>query len=85
MISITRNYGTIIEDPHARVEAAKNDLLDRMYHARELPTMGGREVWLDLLDMYYTGSWDEMIETISLFTGPGATSSTSISSLQIVE
>lgn len=28
MISITRNYGTIIEDPHARVEAAKNDLRD---------------------------------------------------------
>ena len=39
MVAITRNYGTIIEDPHARVEAAKNDLLERMYHARELPTM----------------------------------------------
>lgn len=86
MLAITRNYGTIIEDSHARVEAAKNDLLERMYHARELPTMGGREVWLDLLDMYYTGSWDEMIATISLFTGPGGrTRRTCLRDLKIIK
>ena len=68
------------------ITAAKNDLLDRMYHARELPTMGGREVWLDLLDMYYTGSWDEMIETISLFTGPGGrTRQTCLRDLKIIK
>ena len=48
--------------------------------------MGGREVWLDLLDMYYTGSWDEMIETISLFTGPGGrTRQTCLRDLKIIK
>lgn len=70
MIAINNNYGTIIEISD-RAETAKNDLLSRMYYARELPTMGGREVWLELLDMYYTRDWDGMIETIRRFKGAG--------------
>lgn len=70
MIAINNNYGNIIEVSD-RAESAKSDLLSRMYYARELPTMGGREVWLDLLDMYFMGEWDRMIETISSFNGAG--------------
>lgn len=85
MIAINNNYGTIIEVSD-RAEAAKSDLLSRMYYARELPTMGGREVWLNLLDMYYMSEWDKMIETIGSFSGAGGrTRSACIRDLEIIK
>ena len=85
MINIATNYGTIIEVAD-RVEFAKNDLLSRMYYARELPTMGGREVWLELLDMYYSRDWDGMIELIGGFKGAGGrTRSACIKDLNMIK
>lgn len=54
-----------------RVEKAKSDLLTKLYHAREKDTMGGRETWLELLDMYFRLDFESMKEMISAFSGKG--------------
>lgn len=53
------------------VEKAKSLLLDKMYHARYKQTIGGYDVWLRLLDLYYLGSYTKMIRVIHSFKGPG--------------
>lgn len=53
------------------VEKAKSLLLHKMYHARYKQTMGGYDVWLKLLDLYYLESYTKMIRLIHSFKGPG--------------
>lgn len=69
-ISMNNCQVTIYETQN-RIEKAKSDLLTKLYYAREKDTMGGREVWLELLDMYYMQKYDEMKETIEAFEGSG--------------
>lgn len=53
------------------VETARDELLRRLFHARHKATIGGVSNWEKLLDHYYSGEYDEMIENISSFSGPG--------------
>ena len=69
-ISITNSTVTIREyDNHA--ESARDELLRRLFYARHKPTIGGISNWEKLLDHYYSGEYEEMIENISSFSGPG--------------
>lgn len=70
-ISITNSTVTIFEYDKNPVETARDELLRRLFHARHKATMGGVENWEKLLDHYYSGEYDEMIENISSFSGPG--------------
>lgn len=75
-IEITNN-GTInmvnIEDASIEIEKAKDELLKRMFFARKNPTTGGYQTWIELLDMYYSEEYDEMISKISSYSGYGGT------------
>ena len=71
MSNITiNNYGTIniCDDT---VSNARNQLLTKLYWARNKDTMGGYKAWLNLLEMYYLGNFDGMREFISSCTGKG--------------
>lgn len=69
-ISITNSTVTIREyDNHA--ESARDELLRKLFYARHKPTIGGISNWEKLLDHYYSGEYEEMIENISSFSGPG--------------
>ena len=69
-ISITDSTVTIYEhDNHA--ESARDELLRKLFYARHKATMGGVSNWEKLLGNYYSGEYEEMIENISSFAGPG--------------
>lgn len=69
-ISITNSTVTIREyDNHA--ESARDELLRRLFYARNKATIGGVSNWEKLLNHYYSGEYEEMIENISSFSGPG--------------
>ena len=53
------------------VAEAKDALLNKLYWARNKPTMGGYEAWLNMLDMYYAGEWQEMYDLIKACKGKG--------------
>lgn len=67
------NYGTVniynVND--TSVAEAKDALLTKLYWARNKPTMGGYQAWLNLLDMYYANEWQEMYDLIKACTGKG--------------
>ena len=69
-ISITNSTVTIYEYDNPS-ETARDELLRKLFHARHKPTMGGVSNWEKLLDNYYSGEYEEMIENISSFSGPG--------------
>lgn len=69
-ISINNSTVTIYEYGNI-AENARDELLRRLFHARHKATMGGVENWEKLLDHYYSGEYDEMIENISSFKGKG--------------
>lgn len=66
-----KDSNVTIYEREDRVEKAKSDLLTKLYHAREKDTMGGRETWLELLDMYFKYDYEGMREVISGFSGKG--------------
>lgn len=69
-ISINNSTVIVYEcDNHAK--NARDDLLRKLFHARHKATMGGISNWEKLLDHYYSGEYEEMIENISSFSGPG--------------
>ena len=69
-ISITNSTVTIHEcDNH--VKNARDELLRKLFYARHKATMAGVSNWEKLLDHYYSGEYEEMIENISSFSGPG--------------
>ena len=69
-ISITNSTVVVYEyDNHAK--NARDELLRRLFYARHKATMGGVSNWEKLLDHYYSGEYEEMIENISSFSGPG--------------
>ena len=69
-ISITNSTVVVYEyDNHAK--NARDELLRRLFYARHKATMGGVSNWEKLLNHYYSGEYEEMIENISSFSGPG--------------
>ena len=69
-ISINNSTVTIHECDN-QAENARDELLRRLFYARHKATMGGVSNWEKLLDHYYSGEYEEMIENISSFSGPG--------------
>ena len=69
-ISITNSTVTIHESDN-QADGARADPLWRLFYARHKATMGGVSNWEKLLDHYYSGEYEEMIENISSFSGPG--------------
>lgn len=69
-ISITDSTVTIYEHDN-RAERARDELLRKLFYARHKATMGGISNWEKLLGHYYSGEYEEMIENISSFSGPG--------------
>ena len=71
-MNITMNNCTVsIYEAEDKVEKAKSELLNRLYYDREKDTMGGRDGWLELLDMYFMRQYEEMVEKIQSYTGRG--------------
>lgn len=67
------------------VAEAKDELLRRLFYARKKDTMGGYDNWINLLDLYYSGEYEEMIENISTYSGHGgATRKAVIKLLKII-
>ena len=64
---IINNYGTInMYTTEDLVERAKDRLINRMYYARNSDNViGGREGWLQLIEMYDCGNYQGMKEFIS--------------------
>lgn len=50
---------------------ARDNLLTKMYYARNKSTMGGYDAWLKLLDMYYACDFKGMQELIRSCKGMG--------------
>lgn len=68
---VMHNCTVSIYEAEDKVEKAKSELLNRLYYAREKDTMGGRDGWLELLDMYFMYRYEDMVEKIQSFTGKG--------------
>ena len=51
---------------------AKDELLRKLYYARNKPTMGEYKGWQELLRMYYAGDYEGMKTFIESFNGYGA-------------
>lgn len=67
------------------IAEAKDELLRRLFYARKKDTMGGYDNWINLLDLYYSGEYEEMIENISTYSGHGgATRNAVIKLLKII-
>jgi len=72
MQNITINNSTVyININEDTVSNAKSQLLEKLYYARNKDTMGGYEAWLQLLDWYYMGAYNKMIEHIKSCKGKG--------------
>lgn len=69
-ISIT-NSTVVVYEYDNQAESARDELLRKLFYARHKPTIGGVSNWEKLLDNYYSGEYEEMIENISSFSGPG--------------
>ena len=69
-ISINNSTVTIYECDNP-AENDRDELLRKLFYARHKATMGGVSNWEKLLDHYYSGEYEEMIENISSFSGPG--------------
>jgi hypothetical protein len=73
-ITIYQTGGTIniYEGTQAStVEMAKDKLLNKLYYARNKQTLGGREGWETLLDLYYSGNYKAMVKFIKACKGKG--------------
>jgi hypothetical protein len=71
---IIHNHGTInineINNTFT-VNQAKDELLAKMYYARNNQTLGGRKGWEKLLGLYYCGQYKEMLNYLNACEGKG--------------
>lgn len=65
------NSTVVVYEYDNQAESARDKLLRKLFYARHKATMGGISNWEKLLDNYYSGEYEEMIENISSFSGPG--------------
>lgn len=72
MNNFTINNSTVyININEGSVSDAKDELLTKLYYARNKSTMGGYSAWHELLNMYYMGNYQEMKEFIKSCRGKG--------------
>ena len=69
--NITINNSTVNFYDRDIVAEARDELLRRLFYARHKDTIGGYDNWLKLLDYYYRGEFEEMIENIKSIKGMG--------------
>lgn len=69
--NITINNSTVNFYDRDIVAEARDELLRRLFYARHKDTIGGYDNWLKLLDHYYRGEFEEMIENIKSIKGMG--------------
>jgi hypothetical protein len=68
-----------------RVSKAKDDLLTKMYHARYKRTLGGYEMWCQLVRWYASFDYQEMYDYIKSLGGTGGkTRSECLKCLEII-
>lgn len=86
MNNITINNSTVyININEDQISKEKDNLLRRLYYARNKGTMGGYEGWQKLLNMYYMGNYQAMKSFIESCHGKGgATRKECIKSLNII-
>lgn len=84
---VIHNHGTvnIYNANSTTVAEAKDELLTKLYHARNKQTMGGYDAWLELLDMYYAFDWKGMHNHISSYKGKGKGGKTRNECLRLIE
>ena len=71
-ITINNANGTVIINYNVdTTEKAKDELLEKLYYARNKDTMGGYKAWIKLLDMYYMQDYQGMIQFIKSCRGRG--------------
>ena len=54
-----------------RISKAKDDLLNKMYYARFKKTLGGYEMWGQLIRWYASFNYQEMYDYIKSLSGAG--------------
>ena len=69
--NITINNSTVNFYDRDIVAEARDELFRRLFYARHKDTIGGYDNWLKLLDHYYCGEFEEMIENIKSIKGMG--------------
>ena len=72
MQNITINNSTVyININDDTISNAKDQLLTKLYYARNKDTLGGYQAWHNLLDMYYMGNYEGMRDFIRNCKGKG--------------
>ena len=80
------NHGTVnIISASDIIGEAKDDLLRKLYYARNKNTIGSYQGWKQLLDWYYAFEYNKMIDYLKSLSGAGgATRNYCISKIKII-
>ena len=65
------NSTVVVYECDNRAKNARDELLRKLFYARHKSTIGGVSNWEKLLDHYYSGEYEEMIENIKSIKGMG--------------
>ncbi len=65
--NITINGNVNVSDSADQISKAKDKLLNVLFYKRKCSDWGGREGWIEMLDMYFMGNYEMLRETISTF------------------
>ena len=65
--NITINGNVHINETEDKVSKAKDKLLNILFCKRKDPNWGGRDAWIEMLDMYFMGDYEGVSERISTF------------------
>ena len=83
---VIHNHGVVnIYNANTTVSEAKDQLLTKLYWARNKQTMGGYAAWLELLNMYYAFDWQGMYDHIKSYRGKGKGGKTRHDCLKLIE
>ena len=81
--NITINGNVHISESADKVSKAKDRLLDILFHKRNCADWGGREGWIEMLDLYFIGAYELIYENISEFKD-SATKAKALECLQTI-
>lgn len=70
-------------DAESAVSKAKDKLLNILFHKRNNSDWGGREGWVEMLDMYFFGNYKALCDHINTFKD-GKSKEKAISCLQTI-
>lgn len=74
---------TINNENEEEVSKAKDKLLNILFYKRNNSDWGGREGWIEMLDMYFFGNYEGLCDHISTFKD-GKSKEKAISCLQTI-